>query len=118
MAPAVFKTGEAEVLGLAGSIPVHLRHLEKLTKIRKSHLGGSAESHGDDFHVHPGLRAERGGRVPRLMRLDQPQIDLPGRWKVRLASGERTARRRLRRSRRPAPPWENRQDHGVPDRPR
>jgi hypothetical protein len=27
VAPAVFKTDEAEVLGLAGSIPVRLRHL-------------------------------------------------------------------------------------------
>ena len=31
----VFKTGETEYLGLAGSIPVHLRHRMALTKARQ-----------------------------------------------------------------------------------
>ena len=45
--PPVFKTGEAEHLGLAGSIPVHLRqHVRASSGRRRPDVDGSATTHG------------------------------------------------------------------------
>ncbi len=39
MSTADFKTDEAEVLGLAGSIPVRLRHLRKRANLETADIG-------------------------------------------------------------------------------
>ena len=57
--PPVFKTGEAEHLGLAGSIPVHLR------QAFSSRSGGAADVADRPAPAHPAHRRPAGAARPR-----------------------------------------------------
>lgn len=62
--PPVFNTGETEYLGLAGSIPVRLRHTF-VGLVPSTHEGSSRMSHGDPRRAIP--RTDALLRDPRLV---------------------------------------------------
>ena len=49
--PPVFNTGEAEYLGLAGSIPVHLRHVFAGESLRERKSLWRSQIHGGRSHA-------------------------------------------------------------------